>query len=250
MNTPETVGDILSASDPNAMAIPPYIKIYQDLMQGSDAWHRARNGILTASKTSSIITAAKLDYSSSKDAKAIVCETAVERITGYIQDEYQSYAMARGKDEEILAYNLYHEKIAPLHTVGFITNARYGGGILIGCSPDGLTQCGQGMIEVKSKANHLHLKIVCDDEMPSEFSLQVQTALLVTERKWCDFISYSNGMPMFVKRVLPDLKIQEKIVEAAIKFDADVEEMCDKYGDKIAEHKFIPTPRRIEDISA
>jgi hypothetical protein len=39
--------------------------------------------------------------------------------------------------------------------------------------------------------------------MPDDFKLQVQGELLVTERKWCDFISYCGGLPMVTMRVEP-----------------------------------------------
>lgn len=50
----------------------------------------------------------------------------------------------------------------------------------------------------------------------------MQAGLLVSERKWCDFISYCGGMPMAVIRVYPDPKVQEAIVEAAIKVEETI----------------------------
>lgn len=54
--------------------------------------------------------------------------------------------------------------------------------------------------------------------MPDDYLLQIQTGLLVTERAWCDFISYSGGLPMFTKRVYADEKVQNAIIEAATAF--------------------------------
>ena len=71
--------------------------------------------------------------------------------------------------------------------------------------------------------------------------LQVQTGLFCTGRKWCDFISYSNGMPMFIKRVLPDQKYQDAITEAAIKTEQSINEVIEKYREKSA--KLIKTER-------
>jgi hypothetical protein len=50
----------------------------------------------------------------------------------------------------------------------------------------------------------------------------VQTGLLVSKRKWCDFISYSAGLPMDVIQAEAVPEIQEAIVEAARAFEAQL----------------------------
>ena len=55
--------------------------------------------------------------------------------------------------------------------------------------------------------------------MPPEFNLQVQTGLLVTRRKWMDFISYSGGLPMVTIRMFPDPVVQAAIIQAATAFE-------------------------------
>ena len=54
--------------------------------------------------------------------------------------------------------------------------------------------------------------------IPDEYVIQVQTGLLVTKRKWCDFISYCGGAHMLTIRAYPDPKIQDAIVAAANAF--------------------------------
>jgi len=73
-----------------------------------------------------------------------------------------------------------------------------------------------GLIEIKSRIQKHQIKTIIDDEVPLEYMLQIQTGLIVSERKWCDFISYSNGMPMFVKRVYPIVEMQNKILETML----------------------------------
>ena len=69
----------------------------------------------------------------------------------------------------------------------------------------------------------------------------------MSERKWCDFISYSAGLPMVVIRVYPDCRVQEAIVEAAACFEARLAEKMALYRDAIgSQGKLIPTERRIE----
>jgi len=74
--------------------------------------------------------------------------------------------------------------------------------------------------------------------------IQLQTLLLVSERKWVDFISYCGGMPMFVKRVLPLQEYQLAIIDAAQKFEG-------RLALKMAEYKqnsanLFPTTRKVE----
>jgi hypothetical protein len=61
--------------------------------------------------------------------------------------------------------------------------------------------------------------------------LQIQTGLLVTGRKWLDFVSYCAGLPMFVKRVFPDARYQDAIIAAATDFERLLQEAQQKYAD-------------------
>jgi hypothetical protein len=76
--------------------------------------------------------------------------------------------------------------------------------------------------------------------------LQVQSELLVTERAWCDFISYSGGLPMTAVRVYPDPVIQDAIVDAAAKFEARINEAIATYHAALrSKARLIPTERKI-----
>ena len=72
-----------------------------------------------------------------------------------------------------------------------------------------------GLIECKSRRQRFQIQTIADDEVPADYMIQLQTGLLVSERKWIDFISYSGGLPMFVKRVEPIPEYQEAIVSFA-----------------------------------
>ena len=81
--------------------------------------------------------------------------------------------------------------------------------------------------------------------MPQEFAAQLQTGLLVTERDWIDFISYSNGLPMAVIRVWPDEKIHEAILEAASKAEEDIAAKIDAWHAALkSDARLIPTERK------
>ena len=103
------------------------------------------------------------------------------------------------------------------------------------------------MIECKARRQNYQVQTILADEVPDDYVIQVQTGLLVSERKWCDFISYHGGLPMRVIRVEPDLKMQAAIVEAASSFESRLAEMMREYRERISdEARFIPTERTIE----
>ena len=59
--------------------------------------------------------------------------------------------------------------------------------------------------------------------------LQIQTGLWVTQRKWCDFISYSNGLNMVIIRVSPIEKYQTAIPNAIISAEQSISDCVTKY---------------------
>ena len=202
------------------------IKTYPDIIQGTDEWHELRNGILTASEVKLITTIKTLKIAANDKQRAHVNEIAAQRISGFTEEAYVSDDMLRGTADEVVARGLYSENYSPVDECGFITNDKWG--FVIGYSTDG--EVGDdGLIEIKSRRQKFQVLTIASDEVPEEYMLQIQTGLLVTGRKWCDFISYSEGLPMFTKRVLPDEKIQSAIVAAAESFEKGVVEVVGKY---------------------
>ncbi len=218
------------------------ITYHGEVVQGSDEWLAMRRGILTASEMNRIITPA-LKIAGNDKSRAHELEIAAQRISGYVEPHYVSEDMLRGVEEEFYARQLYAEHYAPVTETGFITNDRLG--FLIGYSPDGLVG-DDGLIEVKSRRQRFQIETIASGEVPADYMIQLQTGLLVTEREWIDFISYSGGLPMFVQRVEPDPDIQEAIIAAARAFEVRVEEKMLEYRATVVARKLIPTERRIE----
>ncbi len=211
---------------------------HNDFEQGSGEWAARRCGMLTASEMELIITPT-LKIANNDKQRSHLYELLAQRNSGYVEPQYVSDAMLRGENEEIAARELYSEKYAPVQICAFVTNDRFG--FNIGYSPDGLVG-DDGLIEIKSRRQKFQAQTIIEGILPPEFSLQIQTGLLVTERKYCDFISYSNGMPMFVLRVEPDLKVQEAIVDAAAAFEERLAENLAAY--RVLAGKFYPTERK------
>lgn len=219
------------------------VKIHRDLEQGSDAWLRARLGILTASEMKLIITPT-LKTASNAAEKTHLWELLAQRVTQYVEPQYVSFDMLRGTEEEIDARATYAKHYAPVKEVGFITNNRWG--FTLGYSPDGLVGR-NGAIEAKSRRAKFQVQTIAEMTVPEEYIMQLQTGLLVSERKWIDFISYSGGLPMVTIRVFPDPVIQKAIIDVAGAFEERLQKRRADYEAMLASKALlIPTERKIE----
>lgn len=219
------------------------ITYHRDLIQGGDEWHALRCGLLTASEMKLIVTPTLKAASNDKE-RAHVYELLAQRITNYVEPAYISDDMLRGKDDELEARALYAKHYAPVEEVGFIVRD-FGWG-KIGYSPDGLVGH-DGLIECKSRRQKYQVQTIVSGAMPDDYLMQVQTGLLVTGRKWLDFVSYSGGLPMEVIRVLPDARIQAAILEAAEAFEGRIEAMRATFLKAVEERRLIATERKIQE---
>ena len=223
------------------------ITINRELIQGSDEWLAARCGLLTASEMSLIVTPTLKAASNDKE-RSHLYELLAQRITRYVEPRYVSDDMLRGQEDEIEAIAVYEREYAPVERVGFITNDKFG--FTIGYSPDGLIG-DDGQLECKSRSQKYQIRTLIEnvpkDTIDPDFVIQVQTGLLVSERKFCDLISYCGGLPMCVVRVHPIDAVQKAIVEAATAFEERLQAALSKYDAVIASNaRLIATERRIE----
>jgi len=186
------------------------IEYHWDLIQGSDEWLAARLGIITGSQMKELITPTG-KIANNKDSRAIVYKKVYERLTNEIDDNFCSYHMERGHTFEPFARDLYSKKREQVRECGFIT--RKFDGFKIGYSPDGIVG-DDGLIEIICPESHKHIKEICEDTEPEEKWMQMQTGLLVTGRKWCDYISHFNGLHQRIVRVYPDFELHELITDA------------------------------------
>ena len=218
--------------------------VYHDsVVQGSDEWMSLRCGRLTASEVKLILTPT-LKVANNEKTRAHVFELLAQRISGYVEPTYIGDDMLRGQADEITARDLYAQHHAPVQEVGFVTNDEWG--FTIGYSPDGLVGA-DGLLEGKSRRQKYQVQTIATGEVPEEYVLQLQTGLLVTKRKWIDFISYSGGLPMFVQRVLPDRTIQAAIIAAAEEFEMKIAENLAAYRVRVNRMSpLIETERTVE----
>lgn len=202
-----------------------FIQYHDDLIQGSEEWIKARCGLLTASEVKLILTPS-LKIADNDKSRTHAFELASQRISSFVEDSYQSNHMLNGHLGEEEARNIYSENYQPMIEAGFYTNNYFG--FNIGFSPDG--QIGEdGLGEIKTRIQKHQIKTFVKNVCPDEFILQIQTGLLVTQRRWCDFISYSSGLPLFVHRVYPNLEIQSAIILAAFNLEKEIDSYIKAY---------------------
>jgi hypothetical protein len=221
------------------------VTYFKDLVQGSDEWRAARCGLLTASEMQHIISPAKLKAADNDKSRSHLYELLAQRITGYVEPSYISDDMLRGKDDECDAIRYYQEHYGYVETVGFITNDKWG--FTLGYSPDALVN--DGTIEVKGRRQKYQVESILAGTMPAEFNLQVQTGLMVSERKWCDFVSFCGGIHMMTVRIEADKEVQDAILEAAITFHARLAVLMREYESRLKDPamRLVPTERRVQE---
>lgn len=221
------------------------LHIYNDIEQGSDEWHALRRGIITASVVGQFITPKTIKPASNDISRGLTMSLVAERITGYTEPVFVSADMERGNFDEPIARDLYREHFAPVTEVGFMIRDDLG--FPLGYSPDGLVG-DDGLIEIKSRKQKIQLKTILEDTVPLENMAQIQAGLLVSGRDWCDYISYSGGMPLYVKRVLPDPKWFEAITDAAKVFEATAAAMIKTYAAAIDGKPIAPRIDHFEEM--
>ena len=202
------------------------LQIFNDIEQGTDEWHAARRGIITASVIGQLITAKTIKVAANDTSRALTTHLVAERITGYTEPTFVSADMERGNWDEPIARDLYSEHYAPAVEVGFMV--REIDGHRLGYSPDGLVG-DDGLIEIKSRRQKKHLATILADEVPLENMAQIHCGLLVSGRLWCDYVSFCGGMPLYVKRVYIDARWFDAITEALAQFEDTAAQMIATY---------------------
>jgi putative phage-type endonuclease len=207
------------------------------MIQGSPEWHQARLGKVTASRVHDVVATTKSGgYTAGR--KNYLSQLVRERLTGVPTQSYQSAAMLNGSElepEARFAYAL--DQGVHVTEVGFIPHPTI---LMAGASPDGLVG-DVGLVEIKcpSPTGHVHIDNLLGDKIPLEYISQIQFQLAVTEREWCDLVSYDRTMPpemqVHVVRLHRVEKIIDKMEEEVRRFLADVHDTVD-----LLRKRFLP----------
>jgi len=193
--------------------------------QRSEEWFQARLGKVTASRVADVL--AKIKSGESASRRNYKIQLVSERLTGEKQETYINQAMQDGIDREAFARDRYVQQFGEVEEVGFIKHPT----LEAGASPDGMVG-DDGILEIKCPMGSTHTETLMTQDIPSKYVPQVQFQLLVTGRKWCDFVSYNPMFPehlqVFVKRVEADPVYQKELESEVKQFLSEVDNVINK----------------------
>ncbi len=219
------------------------LTVHESLIQGSQEWFDQRRGIVTASVVGKLVTPKTIQPADNPESRGMAMLLAAERITGWTDPTFTSDDMWRGIEDEPRARAKYAEHYAPVAEAGFMVEDRWG--FRIGYSPDGLVG-DDGLIEIKSRRSKVQLATILADQVPAENMAQLQCGLLVSGRKWIDYVSYCGGMPLYVTRVYPIEAWHEAILNAVSAFEEVVADMVRTYNASIEGLHMTDRPAELE----
>jgi putative phage-type endonuclease len=159
--------------------------IHENMQQGSDDWLQLRLGKITASRIKDVMSNGRNDKPS-VTSKSYMVELVADILKGEPSPFYESKSMQWGTETEPQACAMYELKEdVDVRHVAFIEANDF-----LGVSPDGLVGK-DGMLEIKCPNTTTQIKRFIDNVgLPSDYKPQVQCQLWVSEREWCDFVSF------------------------------------------------------------
>jgi len=167
-----------------------------DCNQGDTSWLVARCGVVTASEVDALITPED-KLRTGEGVRTYLYEKLTERVLGLTGSVPPTFSMDNGTAMEKEAipwleftYNWEIER------VGFCKSDDG----KIGCSPDGLIG-EDGGVELKCPKQTTHMRYLVEGVVPKQYRAQINMSLLVTGRKWWNFVSYSRYLPPLIVRV-------------------------------------------------
>lgn len=188
-----------------------------DIEQGTKEWFELRYGRLTASDF-------HIFMGNSSTRINLIWKKAAERITGVASDacKFSNFHIERGNEQEPIARNMYEVLTTnEVQETGFIALDD-----TVGCSPDGLIN-DDGLIEIKCKDTHTHLKACVKNYIEPTHKTQMQFSMYVTGRKWCDYVLYNEHFnnPLHVIRVNRDNEYIKEIAKQINRANNEINEI-------------------------
>ena len=199
------------------------------LIQGSDEWHAARIGKITASRLGDIMRTTKWGESTYK-AK-VRLELAIERITGksassVVMNEAMRNGVIREPDARKLFEAITGKEVAEVGSFDHPTIVN------TAASPDGLIRGENACLELKCPTHVTHAKNLMSDTMPKNYIFQVQHQIQCTESEFAYFASYHPDFPkdlrLKIVKVARDDEVINSLNTAIRKFDIEIEELITK----------------------
>lgn len=194
-----------------------FLKIYDELEQGSEEWFETRRGKLTASHASTIAA-------NGKGLDTYCLEKAVEIFSEEREEHFENSHTRRGNEFEPVAKAHYEaQKGVEVREIGFAEYNDY-----VGVSPDGLVG-DDGLVEIKCPAGKGYMSALLGANIKPEYYTQMQMQMLVMDRKWCDFVQFNPNFPapILIRRVYPDKEVQDKLLEGFKSGEAKIKQLVE-----------------------
>lgn len=194
-----------------------------DLVQGSEDWHKARLGKVTASRLSDVMARTKTGPAAVR--KNYMAQLVAERLTGVPAEQYVNAAMEWGTATEPqarAAYSFFTDAV--VQEIGFVPHPSIA---MSGASPDGLIG-EDGGLEIKCPNTATHIDTLLADAVPEKHILQIQWQMACTGRRWVDFVSFDprlpEGVSLFIRRIKRDDTAIKVMEQEVVKFLAELDE--------------------------
>lgn len=198
------------------------------MIQGTLEWLAARAGKFTASTAKDLLTQGR-GGQPSKTRETLLLKLAAERLAGHPFTTPTTYAMERGKVLEPEARAFYALMTGQdVQEVGFMQHPTHE---IAGCSPDGLVG-EKGLIEIKCPlVPEKHMRALLGD-VDDEYTAQRQFQMWVTDREWCDAVSFHPDFPtshqLAIVRVPRDPDWQTRIADAVTEAELQLSDIMAK----------------------
>jgi len=157
----------------------------------------------------------------SKTAETYILEKVWEKLSGEVKQGINNFATEWGNEHEPTAKKFYSSVTGNEVKDSLMLYSNEIDGLT--GSPDGLVG-EDGLIEIKcpyNGANHLKHCFITNDETflseQPEYYYQMQCYMLLSGRKWCDFVSFDpriiSDLGLFIYRVNANEEVIERMTE-------------------------------------
>lgn len=201
-----------------------------DVIQNTEEWFNLKLGKPSSSNFHKIM--ANYGKAFGDPAKKYAEQLASEILTGQKDPNYDftNGYMERGTELEPIARELYEAE-----TMYSVEN----GGIYIEDTNDEIKTCdspdgiigSNGMIEIKCVSQPTQWATLKRADYDPKYKWQIQSHLMHSGRKWCDFVSYCPEMPgskkLLIYRVYPNEEWLEMIRVRLLEFKVEITKNID-----------------------
>ena len=195
--------------------------IILDVEQGSEEWHAARCGVLSASIFDKAITS---KGTLSTQNIGLMNQLIAEKFTNQREIIKSNDAMLRGVELEPIARECYEfitdDKV---QEVGLVYKSESKD---ISCSPDGLVE--DRGLEIKCPLAKTHVSYLLANKLPTKYIQQVQGSMWVTGLDKWDFMSYHPELPPLLLTIDKDVEFHKCLDKVLNDFISKLKENLEK----------------------